>query len=57
MIHGTNNPNSFGRNVSKGCIRMKDKDIEFIYDIIQKGDYVIIRKNEPPAAFSPKPQF
>lgn len=26
-IHGTNNPDSIGKNVSKGCIRMHNHDV------------------------------
>ena len=33
-IHGTNKPWLLGTNVSSGCIRMKNKDIEKLYDLI-----------------------
>lgn len=35
-IHGTNNPSSIGRDVSKGCIRM------FNYDVLELSDAVPI---------------
>ncbi len=33
-IHGTNKPWLLGRNVSSGCIRMKNEDVERLYDIV-----------------------
>lgn len=30
-IHGTNRPASIGHSVSSGCIRMRNRDIEFLY--------------------------
>lgn len=30
-IHGTNRPYSIGHSVSSGCIRMQNKDVEFLY--------------------------
>lgn len=31
-IHGTNNPNSIGKYVSAGCIRMYNDDVRWIYE-------------------------
>ncbi len=42
-IHGTTNQNSIGRAASHGCIRMYNKDIRELYDIISVGTPVIIR--------------
>ncbi|WP_410993235.1 L,D-transpeptidase [Bacillus cereus] len=39
-IHGTN---QIGRKVSKGCIRMKNADVEWLYDHVAKGTPVIIQ--------------
>ncbi len=42
-IHGTTNQNSIGRAASHGCIRMYNKDIRELYDIVSLGTPVIIR--------------
>ncbi|GED14378.1 L,D-transpeptidase [Aneurinibacillus migulanus] len=44
-IHGTNNPASIGHNVSQGCIRMHNEDIEWLYRNIPLGTRVIIKSN------------
>jgi len=41
-IHGTNKPGSIGYNASHGCIRMYNKDIKELYDIVPYGTSVII---------------
>lgn len=41
-IHGTNNPSSIGKSVSKGCIRMFNKDVEELSRIIPIGTSVSI---------------
>ena len=41
-IHGTNAPNSIGKNASHGCIRMRNRDIEELFELVQKGDVVEI---------------
>ena len=41
-IHGTNRPHSIGRSVSSGCIRMRNKDIEWLYRHIPIGTRVVI---------------
>ncbi len=43
-IHGTNRPSSIGRAVSRGCIRMHNKDAIELYDLIQVGTPVWIHK-------------
>jgi len=51
-IHGTNNPDSIGGYVSNGCIRMYEKDVENLYDIVSLGtpveiyyDRIVIDRN------------
>ncbi|OIJ12554.1 hypothetical protein BKP37_14100 [Anaerobacillus alkalilacustris] len=44
-IHGTNNPNSIGSYVSKGCIRMHNTDIQWLYNHIPTNTIVIIEGN------------
>ncbi|WP_078546567.1 L,D-transpeptidase family protein [Litchfieldia alkalitelluris] len=41
-IHGTNNPSSIGKFVSRGCIRMHNKDVEELTGIIPVGTPVTI---------------
>ena len=41
-IHGTNKPELIGKNVSSGCIRMRNKDVEALYDLIPNGTIVHI---------------
>lgn len=43
-IHGTNDPNSIGKNVSNGCVRMLNEDVEEIFSMLQIGDKVQIVK-------------
>ncbi len=41
-IHGTNDPASIGKQITKGCIRMLNKDIEELYIIVPSGTKVTI---------------
>ena len=41
-IHGTDEPESIGRSVSHGCVRLGDNDIERLYQMANVGDTVII---------------
>ena len=41
-IHGTNNPNSIGRAVSHGCIRLYNEDVVRLYDLTPVGTPVSI---------------
>ncbi|MEG0856246.1 MAG: L,D-transpeptidase family protein [Terrisporobacter sp.] len=42
-IHGTNNESSIGKNISGGCIRMHNKDVEWLFNKINRGATVIIK--------------
>jgi len=42
-IHGTNAPRSIGKAASHGCIRMAQKDLEELFEIVKPGDVVEIR--------------
>lgn len=44
FIHGTNKPESVGKNQSKGCIRMNNKDVEKLADWLTEGQYVLVRE-------------
>ncbi len=39
-IHGTNRPDSIGKNASHGCIRLRNRDIEDLFARVQVGDRV-----------------
>jgi len=41
-IHGTNQPWSIGLNMSSGCIRMMNKDVEHLYERASIGAKVIV---------------
>lgn len=41
-IHGTNEPWSIGLNMSSGCIRMMNKDVEHLYSRAKVGSKVIV---------------
>jgi lipoprotein-anchoring transpeptidase ErfK/SrfK len=42
-IHGTIEPESIGKESSNGCIRLKNEDVEELYDYVMVGDEVQIR--------------
>ncbi|MBR3721936.1 MAG: L,D-transpeptidase family protein [Selenomonadaceae bacterium] len=44
-IHGTNNPSSIGHYVSNGCIRMKEENVEELFDLVEIGTPVEINYN------------
>ena len=44
-IHGTNKPESIGHYVSNGCIRMMEKDVEALFDMVEIGTPVEITYN------------
>ncbi len=44
FIHGNNDSTSIGKCVSKGCIRMSNKVIDFLSTVVKRGDLVIIKK-------------
>lgn len=41
-IHGTNKPHLIGKSVSSGCIRMRNEDVEALFDLIPNGTVVHI---------------
>jgi hypothetical protein len=42
-IHGTNEPDTVGRESSRGCIRLRNEDVEEVYDMLTEGSRVLIR--------------
>ena len=43
-IHGTHDEENIGRPVSHGCIRMKNKDVINLFDLVNVGEEVIINE-------------
>jgi len=41
-MHGTNKPGTIGFNLSAGCIRMRNKDIEELYSLVKNDTSVLI---------------
>src|SRR4029079_13288612 len=41
-IHGTNAPQTIGRNVSSGCIRLTNEDVTDLYSRVQVGSKVVV---------------
>lgn len=57
-IHGTNQPNSIGKDQSLGCVRMNQEDIEELFDMAPLGTKVTIGRDLLPAsAGKEKPTF
>lgn len=42
-IHGTIEPQNIGKQVSSGCIRMRNEDVQELYDLVPVGTKVTIR--------------
>ena len=41
-LHGTDHPESIGRSVSHGCVRLRNEDIETLYQMVTVGTPVFI---------------
>jgi lipoprotein-anchoring transpeptidase ErfK/SrfK len=41
-IHGTNEPEKIGTAVSLGCVRLPNRDVEEVYELIPVGTYVLV---------------
>jgi lipoprotein-anchoring transpeptidase ErfK/SrfK len=41
-IHGTDEPESIGQAVSHGCVRLRNEDIDYLYDLVPIGTPVYI---------------
>ena len=46
LIHGTNQPYGVGMRVSHGCVRLYPENIELLYELVGRGETVMII-NEP----------
>jgi len=47
-IHGTDAPSSIGNNVSHGCIRMRNRDVEELFTMVDVGDPVDLYSERTP---------
>ena len=47
-IHGTNRPRSIGRRASHGCVRLRNADIEALFDMVAVGDPVELYDSRDP---------
>jgi L,D-transpeptidase ErfK/SrfK len=47
-IHGTNAPDSIGHNASHGCIRMRNQDVEQLFEMVTVGDAVELYSERTP---------
>jgi lipoprotein-anchoring transpeptidase ErfK/SrfK len=47
-IHGTNVPSSIGRSASHGCIRMRNRDVEELFEMVAVGDEVDLHGERTP---------
>lgn len=41
-IHGTTEPETIGQQVTQGCVRMRNQDVEELFDILPVGTEVVI---------------
>ncbi len=46
-IHGTFNPESIGKAISNGCIRMYNHDVEELFSLVHIGTTVVIEAYAP----------
>jgi|GEM_PF-1530059 len=46
-IHGTNRPDLIGKSVSRGCVRLINKDVAVLYSVVNIGTPVIIKADFP----------
>jgi lipoprotein-anchoring transpeptidase ErfK/SrfK len=49
-IHGTSAPETIGRRMSSGCVRMMNQDVEDLYERVRLGATVSITAYAPPVA-------
>ncbi len=42
-IHGTTEPQSIGKQMSMGCVRLGDAEVQVVYELIGEGSTIVIR--------------
>ncbi|MFA9556010.1 L,D-transpeptidase [Evansella sp. AB-rgal1] len=45
-IHGTNNPSSIGQDITAGCVRMKNEDVEILFQEVPIGMKILITSSD-----------
>ncbi|MCM3586409.1 L,D-transpeptidase [Mesobacillus maritimus] len=45
-IHGTNNPDSIGKYISQGCIRLHNQEVEALFEDIPLGTKLLVTNSE-----------
>ena len=53
-IHGTNQPETIGKAVSSGCIRLINADVADLYERVKIGDKVVVLPTQSPETPSAK---
>jgi lipoprotein-anchoring transpeptidase ErfK/SrfK len=43
-IHGTIEPESIGKNMSFGCVRLLNSDVEFLFDLLVEGHSTVVTR-------------
>ncbi|MBB6729402.1 L,D-transpeptidase [Cohnella zeiphila] len=57
-IHGTDEPDSLGKDESHGCVRMAKEDLEELYDLVSLGTPVrIVKEGLPRELRTPEERF
>jgi hypothetical protein len=54
-IHGTNRPETIGKRVSSGCIRLTNEDVADLYERVKIGAKVIVLPSTRPNPVSHRP--
>jgi lipoprotein-anchoring transpeptidase ErfK/SrfK len=49
-IHGTNDPTTIGKRVSSGCIRLRNEDVEDLFNRVGVGTKVVVLPNQQRAS-------
>ncbi|MBU9724085.1 MULTISPECIES: L,D-transpeptidase [Bacillaceae] len=45
-VHGTNNPSSVGEYVTSGCVRMKNEDVEILFEEVPLGTKILVTESD-----------
>ena len=56
-IHGTNAPGSIGTAASHGCIRMRNRDVEQLFELVSNGASVELDEERPEIFAENNPQI
>jgi lipoprotein-anchoring transpeptidase ErfK/SrfK len=54
-IHGTNKPDTIGKRVSSGCIRLTNEDVADLYERVKIGAKVVVLPATPPNPAAHRP--